>query len=504
MENFKNSSSQLLCHLQRTKRSFCAIISVLFLCLLSYNSATMFFAKVPFPARNLQEPPSFSPETVAGESRKSFSVPSLTKLSPSVPFGIKKEVSVEKLKIHLPLSRKNPNLVVFARNPPEPASFPREVAEKSRKSFSVPSSTKRSPSVKFSIKKGIPVEKLRTHLPLSHKNPNLVVFTNRTALQHPIRRKKQSQAFKILGSEAKMKQFSVRMKEFLLNSSCEYRFFMTWISSVDSFGGRELFAIESLFKSHPNGCLIIVSNTIDSRNGMQILRPFLAKGFKVTSISPDFNYLFKNTAAESWFNQLMKGNVNPGEVPLGQNLSNLLRLGLLYRFGGIYLDTDVIILKNFGNLRNVIGAQTIDFLTGNWTRLNNAVMVFDEGHPLVYKFIEEFAQTFDGSKWGHNGPYLVSRVVLGAGTGYNFTVLPPMAFYPVDWNRIGSLFEGPKSLAPSKSKWLLAKFRQINRHGYALHLWNKQSRRFKVEEGSIIQDIMYDHCVLCNFSSLDM
>lgn len=135
MENFKNSSSQLLCLLQRTKRSFCAIISVLFLCLLSYNSATMFFAKVPFPARNLQEQPSFSQETVAGESRKSFSVPSLTNLSPSVLFGIKKEVSVEKLKIHLPLASKNPNLVVFARNPTEPASFSWEVTEKSRKSF---------------------------------------------------------------------------------------------------------------------------------------------------------------------------------------------------------------------------------------------------------------------------------------------------------------------------------------------------------------------------------
>ncbi|KAL2467246.1 alpha 1 [Abeliophyllum distichum] len=455
-----------------------------------------FFAKVPFPATNPREPASFSPEPVAGKSRKSFFVPYSAELSPSVLIAVKSESLVEKLKSHLPLSHNNPNLVVFTINSPE------TVAGKSRKSFSVPSSTKHSRYAQFAVKKGISVEKLKTHLPLSHKNPNLVIFTNQTVKHNPNGRKKHRRAFKILDSEYKAKQFSVRVKDFLLNSSCGYRFFMTWISSVESFGGRELFSIESLFKSHPNGCLIIVSNSMDSRNGMHILRPFLAKGFKVTAVSPDFNYLFKNTAAESWFNQLMKGNVNPGEIPLGQNLSNLLRLGLLYRFGGIYLDTDVIILKNFGKLRNVIGAQTIDFQTGNWSRLNNAVMVFDEGHVLVYKFIEEFAQTFDGSKWGHNGPYLVSRVVSRVGTGYNFTILPPMAFYPVDWNRIHGLFEGPRSR--TRSKWLLAKFRQINRHGYALHLWNKQSRGFKVEDGSIIQNIMFDHCVLCNFSSSDV
>ncbi|KAL0305781.1 UNVERIFIED_CONTAM: hypothetical protein Sradi_5995400 [Sesamum radiatum] len=86
-------------------------------------------------------------------------------------------------------------------------------------------------------------------------------------------------------------------------------------------------------------------------------------------------------------------------------------MGLLYRFGGTYIDTDVIVLKSFEGLRNVIGAQTIDLATGNWSRLNNAVMIFDQGHPLLHKFIEEFALTFDGNKWGHNGPYLVSRVV---------------------------------------------------------------------------------------------
>ncbi|KAA8515288.1 hypothetical protein F0562_018482 [Nyssa sinensis] len=193
---------------------------------------------------------------------------------------------------------------------------------------------------------------------------------------------------------------------------------------------------------------------MDSRRGMQILQPFLDKGFRITSISPDFDYLFKDTVAEAWFDALRKGNVNPGEVSLGQNLSNLLRLALLYKFGGGYIDTDVLVLKSFANLRNVIGAQTMDIETGNWSRLNNAVMIFDKGHPLLYKFIEEFALTFNGNKWGHNGPYLVSRVVsrVNGRPEFDFNVLPPVAFYPVDWSRIRGLFRGPRN--ETHLKWL--------------------------------------------------
>nr|GEX58752.1 lactosylceramide 4-alpha-galactosyltransferase-like [Tanacetum cinerariifolium] len=195
-----------------------------------------------------------------------------------------------------------------------------------------------------------------------------------------------------------------------------------------------------------------VSNSMDSAKGLEILKPFSDKGFRLKSISPDLNYLFKNTMAESWYMKLIKG------------------------------------------------AQTLDLDTKNWSRLNNAVMVFDKMHPLVYKFIEEYALTFNGNKWGHNGPYLVSRVVsrLEGRPGYNFTVLPPMAFYPVNWNRVRNLFRGAKN--ETDAKWLRGKLRQIRSQSYAVHLWNKQSRKLQIEEGSIVSKILLNHCVFCNSS----
>lgn len=302
--------------------------------------------------------------------------------------------------------------------------------------------------------------------------------------------------FEIFKSNNITRLFHGRVMEFF-SRDCEVRFFMTWISPAGSFGRREFLAVESLFKTHPRGCLMILSRSMDSRRGNRILKPLLDRGFKVNAVTPDLPFLFKNTPAKAWFNEMKRGKKDPGEIPLAQNLSNLLRLAVLYKYGGVYMDTDFILLKPLSELRNSIGAQSMDMETKRWTRLNNAVLVFDMNHPLLLRFMEEFARTFDGNKWGHNGPYMVSRVVerVGNKPGFGFAVLPPMAFYPVDWNKIGRLFKKPKNRADSK--WVNAKLLQLSGETYGIHLWNRQTSRLIIEEGSVMGRLISDHCVIC-------
>ncbi|GMI93405.1 hypothetical protein like AT1G61050 [Hibiscus trionum] len=382
------------------------------------------------------------------------------------------------------------NHLVPAKSSPEPATLLPEIlpGDKTVKKLSS------SSSVMYAVKEENPPFVSRTHSPLLQK-PNVSMASG--PKQH---RLGHQQTLKTLHLGAKTKGFSSKIKGFFQNSKCKSRFFMTWISSLYSLGNRELLSIESVFKSHPKACLVIVSNTLSSNTGNIVLKPFLDKGFNLIAASPDFDFIFKNTHAESWFNRLKNGNVDPGEVSLGQNLSNLLRLALLYKYGGVYIDTDVIVLKSFDNLRNVIGAQSVDVETKNWSRLNNAVLVFDKQHPLLYKFIQEFALTFDGNKWGHNGPYLVSRVVarVTGMPGFNFTVMPPSAFYPVDWSRIETLFREPNDRI--HSDWLRRKVEEIRGQSYAVHLWNRQSRKVRVQEGSIVHHIISDCCIFCNSS----
>ncbi|GMN50843.1 hypothetical protein TIFTF001_019998 [Ficus carica] len=394
----------------------------------------------------------------------------------------------------------------LANFPPEPANFSRQIPLPKFSSSS--SSSKLSSSIMYVVREenspfflNLTLQKRDFQL-----KPASKLASSFRKPKHASRRAKRR--LRSLVAETENQFFSARMKEFFFSSSgkCKLRFFMTWISSLDSFREREFFAIESLFKSHPNACLAIISKTMDSERGVGILKPFSDSGFRVMAVTPDHDSVFRNTPAESWFKDLKKGNVNPGEISLGQNLSNLLRLCLLYKFGGIYTDTDMIFVNSFSKLRNVIGAQTVDLETGSWSRLNNAVLVFNKNHPLLLRFIQEFSLTFDGNKWGHNGPYLVSRVVSRLSSenennnpGLNFTVLPPHAFYPVDWSKISSLFTSPRD--ELHSKWMVGKMKHIRSKSFAVHLWNRQSKKLKIQKGSVIDQIQRVFCVFCNSSS---
>ncbi|CAG7890652.1 unnamed protein product [Brassica rapa] len=300
----------------------------------------------------------------------------------------------------------------------------------------------------------------------------------------------------VFGGRDVSEKFQQRATEFS-RDDCEVNFMMTWISPAVIFGKREILSVESVFKSHPRGCLIILSSTMDSPLGFRILKPFLDRGYRVAAITPDLPYLLKDTAGETWLEEIQTGKRDPGKISLAQNLSNLMRLAYLFKFGGVYLDTDMIVLKSFKHLRNVIGAQTLEPVSRNWTRLNNAVLIFDKNHPLLLKCIKEFALTFNGNVWGHNGPYLVSRVARAVeGTeGYNFTVMTPSAFYSVNWVEIEKLFKVPRT--EKDLKRVRVKVLEMQRRSYGLHLWNKFSSKFEIEQGSAMDKIVTDHCVIC-------
>ncbi|KAJ8753824.1 hypothetical protein K2173_000078 [Erythroxylum novogranatense] len=294
-------------------------------------------------------------------------------------------------------------------------------------------------------------------------------------------------------------EFHSRVLEFF-DKGCEVQIFMTWFAPAEYFGERELLSLESVFQVHPEGCLMILSKTLDSEQGYRILKPLIDLQFKIAAVTPDLSFLLSNTPGDTWLDELKLGKKGPGRIPLGQNLSNLIRLAALYKYGGVYLDTDFIVLKSFKGLRNVIGAQSVDAVSKHWTRLNNAVLIFDRHHPLLFKFMVDFASKFDGNKWGSNGPYLVSRVVhkVSGIPGYNFTILPPTAFYPVDWIKIPGFFRKPQDLA--SSRWLNATLLELSENCYGVHLWNKVSKGIRIEEGCVLARLVEDHCITCQFT----
>lgn len=68
------------------------------------------------------------------------------------------------------------------------------------------------------------------------------------------------------------------------------------------------------------------------------------------------------------------------------HLADAARLALLYKFGGIYLDTDIIVLRHLTEFKNSVGFQDEDFV-------NNALLIFDKNHPFI-RFVMEQAATY--------------------------------------------------------------------------------------------------------------
>jgi hypothetical protein len=65
-----------------------------------------------------------------------------------------------------------------------------------------------------------------------------------------------------------------------------------------------------------------------------------------------------------------------GSLDMLSAKSDFLRYTLLYKFGGTYVDTDVIVRKGLTGLKNTIGLQGKDFV-------NQAVMVFEKGSDYI-------------------------------------------------------------------------------------------------------------------------
>lgn len=69
---------------------------------------------------------------------------------------------------------------------------------------------------------------------------------------------------------------------------------------------------------------------------------------------------------------------------LVEHMSDFLRFSVLYKFGGIYLDTDVVVQKNMDNLpANFLGKEAYE--GNNVDSVNGAVLGFQDeiGHEIL-------------------------------------------------------------------------------------------------------------------------
>ncbi|XP_066454186.1 alpha-1,4-N-acetylglucosaminyltransferase-like [Eleutherodactylus coqui] len=163
------------------------------------------------------------------------------------------------------------------------------------------------------------------------------------------------------------------------------------------------------------------------------------------------------------------------------------RLALIWKYGGIYMDTDVISIRPIPE-DNFLAAE-------NTKSTSNSVFGLSLHHKLSWEFMENFVQNYKGTVWGHQGPGVFTRVVkkycglpqfksVGDLKCANVSYLHPERFYPIAYPAWKNYFKVWKTLP-------------MFNNSYAVHLWNymnKERKSMVVGSHTLVEHLYKQYC----------
>lgn len=147
------------------------------------------------------------------------------------------------------------------------------------------------------------------------------------------------------------------------------------------------------------------------------------------------------------------------------------------------MDADVISLRPIPN-DHFVAAETL-------TYTSSSVFGLSPHYQLTWQFMENFVENYRGKKWGHQGPWLFTRVVKKlCGMSVfntmedvmctNFTYFHPRRFYPIAYPEWRKYFQVWTNLPNFKDS-------------YAVHLWNYMNKEgiFMVPGSNTLVEHLY-------------
>ncbi|XP_078266077.1 alpha-1,4-N-acetylglucosaminyltransferase-like [Rhinoraja longicauda] len=198
--------------------------------------------------------------------------------------------------------------------------------------------------------------------------------------------------------------------------------------------------------------------------------------------------LFDDTSLKFWYQK-----VDPKKEKYWLHVfADGCRLALLWKYGGIYLDTDIISMKPlpFGNFTC---PQSSDIIS------NGAMGFHHRHHPFLRNCMEDFVAKYIGDVWGQQGPGLITRVLkkwcqkkhLGPFIGKECNGISLWIinrFYPITYPSWRKYF------APWKNKSM----EQIFSATYGAHVWNymnsNNAEKIVAGSGSLIECLFELYC----------
>ncbi|XP_043943470.1 lactosylceramide 4-alpha-galactosyltransferase isoform X1 [Protopterus annectens] len=246
-------------------------------------------------------------------------------------------------------------------------------------------------------------------------------------------------------------------------------------------------SVESAARAHPEFKITIYMKGLAQKSAIlpKNLGLSFLSCFHNVEIQPlDVDELFKGTPLAEWYAELYT-RWEPYRFPI---LSDACRIAMMWKHGGIYLDTDFIVLRDLGNLTNTLGTQSKYVLNG-------AYLSFHRRHKFIELCMKDFVENYNRFIWGHQGPQLMTRIfkkwcrirsLRETNNCRGVSVLPQEAFYPIRWQDWKKYFE---AISPSD-------FTEMLKNTYAVHIWNKKSQGTKMDvaTNSLLNKLYSNYC----------
>ncbi|KAL4200879.1 hypothetical protein AMTRI_Chr02g255830 [Amborella trichopoda] len=282
--------------------------------------------------------------------------------------------------------------------------------------------------------------------------------------------------------------YSDFMDRFFRYGKCSLQVFMVWNSPPWSYTVRYQRGLESLLHLHPDACVVMFSETME----LDFFKDFVKDGYKIAVVMPNLDELLKDTPTRVFAYVWHEWK----KVPLYHiHYSELLRLAALYKYGGIYLDSDVVVLKPLHSLNNSVGVE--DQPNGG-VSLNGAVMAFKRHSPFIMKCLKEFYSTYDDTSVRWNGAELITRVAgrfIGERNNNELKTVSPVRFFPLSPANITRYFRAASDEAEKGEQESL--FQRIIDESIAFHFWNSFTSSLVPEPGSLVERLINYHCLHC-------
>ncbi|XP_057521941.1 uncharacterized protein At4g19900-like isoform X1 [Amaranthus tricolor] len=286
--------------------------------------------------------------------------------------------------------------------------------------------------------------------------------------------------------------FSNFMESFFKKSKCSMRVFMVWNSPPWMYTVRHQRSLESVLFHHPHACVVVFSETVE----LDFFKEFVKDGFKIAVAMPNLEELLKDTPTSIFASIWHEWRTTKF---YSIHYSELVRLAALYKYGGVYLDCDIVVLKPISTFRNSVGSEKVAL----GSTLNGAVMVFSKHSFFIMQCMLEFVSSYDDTLLRWNGADLLTRVAGNLSSKANdmnkektLKVQPTLFFFPISSNDIQRHFVLPETDDEKSHQHAL--LRKILNESYTFHFWNGATSALVPEPSSMAARLLNKFCIRCS------